>query len=758
MMRQLFVCFAGASLSLWGQMPTGPVVSPRWVINAFTQQPAPSTVAPGGIIWINGINLSPPGGGQASGSPLPTKLTEAEVEVLINGRSAPLYSVSPSRIVAQVPWEVRAGLAQVVVRRGGDQSRPARIFVNNMLPALRARQDKGYGEAVAAVTGSTMKLSATGLGDTDPDVASGTTGPADPPAAPRAAVEVWVGGARSKTTAVVSTERVGEFDITVEIPADANPGDIITLAAGGRPSNRLTYRNVSQAQVSWLPFPEDAPEMRGILSSDLRGDYVVTSSGRNEEGCWPAWVFDFRKKAVTKIDDCLVAANRNAAMPFSMSNEGSALGALIGPAQGEVQEGISSKVLVLNPSKGEPMRLDLGAAVSNVASAPGGNLNAVAPGTPPRAFRIDVETGEVTEMPVGGAAGGAGAGAGGGILNLAIDLGDGLKFPLTAPTAVATNEFALVVGNDEDKPTKARFAVMNQRGELLRSKEFPEGFVPLVAPEAAGGDRPGLVPGLGGQPVQAIRFRTPFNFDAQSRTYYVLSTKTDNSRHALSAFPTAGDEAAAAIGFPAGWFAASCTQNIRLFTFELSRRLALLASNVAETEVKNPCPALGFGVLNLANQRLEVIPLPGEGRFNATGASSGEVNDYIYGTNTDPSRRNISDTLYILDGVTDSVFRLDLPPEVTSFTSLSPIPELGALIGLGVSRAVGDVGLLFFDFENAQARLLPTPAGFATVAPIDFFPATRKLVARGVKADNAGSQLLVYDLMTGDLAIVPNPA
>ena len=57
--------------------------------------------------------------------------------------------------------------------------------------------------------------------------------------------------------------------------------------------------------------------------------------------------------------------------------------------------------------------------------------------------------------------------------------------------------------------------------------------------------------------------------------------------------------------------------------------------------------------------------------------------------------------------------------------------------------------------DRIETRLLPTPEGFATVQLVNIFPVTRKLVARGVKAD--GAQLLVYDLVTGDLQIVANP-
>jgi len=73
------------------------------------------------------------------------------------------------------------------------------------------------------------------------------------------------------------------------------------------------------------------------------------------------------------------------------------------------------------------------------------------------------------------------------------------------------------------------------------------------------------------------------------------------------------------------------------------------------------------------------------------------------------------------------------------------------------ARTPGDAGIVVFDLENAAARLLPTPANFTSVQPMTIFPATRKLIARGTRTDPAGTQLLVYDLVSGDLQIIPNP-
>src|SRR5579883_595797 len=99
--------------AVWGQ--TGPVVLPRGIVNAFTQLPAPAVAGRGGIVQINGLNLGPPGGLKATGAQLPTQL--GDVQVLINGKPAPLYSVDIGTIIAQVPVDAAVGTAELVVQR-----------------------------------------------------------------------------------------------------------------------------------------------------------------------------------------------------------------------------------------------------------------------------------------------------------------------------------------------------------------------------------------------------------------------------------------------------------------------------------------------------------------------------------------------------------------------------------------------------------------------------------------------------------------
>src|SRR6266542_3021023 len=119
--------------SVWAQ--TRPVVLPRGIVNAFAQLPAPATVGRGGIVQITGLNLGPPGGLKASGPSLPIQL--GDVQVLINGKPAPLFSVEAGTIWAQVPVDATIGVAELVVQRAAGSSPPAHLMILPSNPSIR---------------------------------------------------------------------------------------------------------------------------------------------------------------------------------------------------------------------------------------------------------------------------------------------------------------------------------------------------------------------------------------------------------------------------------------------------------------------------------------------------------------------------------------------------------------------------------------------------------------------------------------------
>ncbi|MCC6366767.1 MAG: IPT/TIG domain-containing protein [Bryobacterales bacterium] len=741
----------------------GPGIGPRGVRNAMTQQPAPSSVAAGGLIWINGSNLGPVDGARADATPLPLKL--GDVEVLINGNAAPVLSADPSRVVAQVPWETPNGLASVVIRRNGMSSKAARIGVINLLPAVRTADDKGFGELVGTVSGSTFTFQADGLGAPQPRVATGDVGPTDPPSKPRATVDVHVGGLKVDADVRVSDKRPGEFDITVQLPDSVLPGDLVTVSANNRVANLAAWRAAGQPEVTFLPLPGGTPALRAMTASDLRGGFFLASGAAGDDGCWPSILVDLRVKKIGKIAGCLTAANRNAGTPAVAAQNGGPLAAFAGPPQGDGTpgQGISSRVAIFQPSKDGPMNVDLPSPAIALLGTAADSFGAILAGTPPQLASIDVATGDV-QVGSGGF-GGAGAGGGGGaalnLLNLSVDLGDGLNKILSAPAPFGQGQIAIVVGDDEADPKRARLALLDAQREVTGSRDFADGWVPLVLPQAQaaggggapggggfpGGGIPGGLPGGAVGGAIPVRFRLPIYYDADTRTLYVASRKADDSAHGLTAF---GADSVSVIQAPAKTFIASCTANPQVLTVQTSRRIALLGGGSASRAFQAVCPALSFLVLDLDSRQFTAVELPGSGQINAS-ARVDDMNDFLLAANT------AGDTVFALDGASMTSYRFDLPQGVVSFANLVTVPEMELAVATGRSRLNGDGGFLIFDLANVETRQLLLPDGIASVQMLGVFPATRKLIARGIQAGNAGSQYLIYDLATGDVLMPDNP-
>lgn len=729
-MRSLLAALAAVSLMglAWSQPPAGPVVNPRGVINAFSARPAPSAVSPGGILRIEGFNLGPPGGIRAPGAPLPLELGDPPVRVLINGKPAPLFAAYPDRILAQVPWDTQPGLATVLVRRGEATSRPARVMIVRLAPAIRTANERGFGEIAATVTGNVLHAWATGLGPTEPAAGDGEPGPADPLARPREPVRAFVAGLPAPVRATLSPERVGEFDLRIELPPGIRPGDVLTLAVGTASAPPVTIGRAAGLEVRWLAA-QDAPQFQSFVAPSPTGAYAIASAARGADGCYPSYLFDFHRNRAGRIEACLTAAP-NARTPVVPSADSPRLAALLGPPTGDGSSGISTKVIVFDATREEPLVVELSEAAIGLTAVAGGNFAAVLAGTPPRTLLLDGRTGEVREAP---------AAAGGLAAALIPTLGsDDLPHTL-AVVGLPDRYFAAVLADDPDRPTRARLVVVDREGQPQGGRDFPEGWVPLVAP-------PRPQSGQGAQPVQLRRVLAWL--DSIKQILYVLSSRTDDFRQAMILFSLERHEPVV-VPLPQGWFAASCTPSLPVYNLELARKLVLPGTGAPEREIRDPCPATGFVMVDLEAERIEAVPLPGHGQLHV-GASSGDVNDFIYGVNTDPSRRNVADTLFVLDGVTASVFRLDLPPGVTGFTGLTPLPFLNAIVALAMERTAGDAGFVYFDLENAEARLMPTPEGFAQVSLVGIFEATRKLVARGIKTGGTGSQYVIFDLTTGE--------
>ena len=152
-----------AGIAIYGELAAAaPVIAA--VTNAASF--AADAISPGSLVSLFGSHLAPVTW-SAGSTPLPLSLVDTSVTV--NGVVAPLLFVSANQINVQVPYEVPAGSATVVVRSEGLSSAPFTIAVLHAFPGLfsngqglaAAINDDGSAnsEAAPASVGSVVRCS-----------------------------------------------------------------------------------------------------------------------------------------------------------------------------------------------------------------------------------------------------------------------------------------------------------------------------------------------------------------------------------------------------------------------------------------------------------------------------------------------------------------------------------------------------------------------------------------------------------------------
>jgi uncharacterized protein (TIGR03437 family) len=198
------------------------------VVNAADQSGA---VAPGGLVTIQGTNLSPVNVA-SSEKPLPTALGESCLTV--NGLPLPVLFVSPTQINAQLPFQATGNVA-LILRTPGGVSDTYNLTIQPQAPSVFRASIPGLDDEVPNVVRIANSLPATdsnpvhrndsltiyltGLGQTNPAVENGMPSPADPIAAPLVAPTVKLGGVNLQvTSAGLIPGEVGIYQISVSVP------------------------------------------------------------------------------------------------------------------------------------------------------------------------------------------------------------------------------------------------------------------------------------------------------------------------------------------------------------------------------------------------------------------------------------------------------------------------------------------------------------------------------------------------------------
>jgi len=231
---------------------TGPALSANGVLNNLDPEPG-SPVAPGTVVQIYGSELGVTGSGSLVNGQLVTTLNG--VSATIDGIAVPLYYVSSGQINAQLPTELEAGQQyELVVKVNGLYSNPVMVTTTAAQPGLASfadgtviAQDTSYNLITAdhpAHAGEVIILYATGMGATNPAVATGAVAPGPPQPLAKVTVtpQVSIGNLNAKVLfAGLSPGSVGLYQMDVQIPDGTVAGNVpLVVTQGGVASNTVT--------------------------------------------------------------------------------------------------------------------------------------------------------------------------------------------------------------------------------------------------------------------------------------------------------------------------------------------------------------------------------------------------------------------------------------------------------------------------------------------------------------------------------------
>jgi uncharacterized protein (TIGR03437 family) len=226
----LTVAFEGAQAAI---LVTG-------IGNAASGQKA---FAPGAIMSLYGTGM---GGFAQTAATIPLPIYMAGFEAWVNGYMAPLWYVSPNQVNLQIPYEVDAGTAVLIV------GNPYRNMTYNLVvaaagPGIFTLPNGFLNPSQTARAGQETFLYITGEGQVTPGLADGATPAAGTTVAnlpkPLAAVSMTVGGIAVTDIPFVGIPSglVGVTQINFVIPANVPSGPQPVVVTVGTASTQTAY-------------------------------------------------------------------------------------------------------------------------------------------------------------------------------------------------------------------------------------------------------------------------------------------------------------------------------------------------------------------------------------------------------------------------------------------------------------------------------------------------------------------------------------
>ncbi len=652
-----------------------PAIGVRSVTNGVSLADPPATVPRGGVLTIRGEGLATEYVG-AESAPLPVLLGDPPVQVLINDTEAPLFFVAPNQINAQVPWEVPAGRAEVVVRVGEESSAASLVQVATInltlvrhdgtgapiteglappadSPAEPARSapialggpnepPSATGEVLDADTaispGSMLRVFAAGTGLTTPALVTGSAAAVDTVYEVVAPQRAFLGGLPVESLSVTpSTSLVGVYEMTFNVPAMAGPTEVFRWVAGTQGASGA-MGPINEPTARYMAAPAGVTFADRIQLSSLNPYFVSLSAALDEnQGCYAGThLLDFRRDSSTTLTDCLFPSWPNAPnpnnqhRPFEAPANSAVLAALIAPPAAPAA-GLSDQLLLVDTAAG-----------TRETVAIEGGADRLQPG-------LGTSSTLRLERP-GGAAGHA-------VVNLSGDEVGEAATVMALPVPLVVDDLRYLVAQNLTLPGgyRLRFlepeyvaegagpqaVLFDAAANVVTKVPFPEGWAPLQPPRRLNAN---------GDPIGALSLAPVTAGFAGQTTAYVGARKTDRSGDGVVAFemtppPPASPDAppdtpeaaatltATAIEFPTGVFVANCTNAVRWLRIPANRSLAIVGTDTALEEFAEPRESqicAGDQVLVFDTESREVSQIAaGEGvRLDVW--LRGTVNSYVY--------------------------------------------------------------------------------------------------------------------------------
>ena len=686
-----------------------PVITARGIVNGVTFGDGPGVVPRGGILAIIGEGLAAEQV-NAETLPLPTSLGDPAVQVLINGTEAPLFFVSPTQINAQIPWEVGAGRAEIVVRQGETESAAIGFVVANVNvnlfrhtgtsapiaesatpspdpPAASsvpiglggpAEPPSATGTVVdpnAAISaGSILRVFAAGLGNTEPALASGATGAQDTTYEFAAAQRAFLGGIPVVDPSFgPSTELVGVSEMTFTVPDLAGSTEVFRWVSGSVGASGV-MGPVGAPVARYMAVPEGISSAEVIQMTDLNPYYIALGGNLDgEQGCYPdVHLLDFRRETTTAISNCVFPSfpnNPNPAQyrPFEAATNSGVLAAMIAPDTAPAA-GLSDQLLLVDSAAGTTEtvailggadRLQIGLGNSATLRLQRPESDSVESGN----AVVDLSGAVVDDAPVFAAL---------------PDEVDGLSTNLAQGNANFIRGYRVRFWGpaSADDGIRPHAILFDGDANVVTKVAFPDGWDPIAPPRRrnAQGNLTGgasLAPVTGGFAGVTTSFvgirKTDGTQDGLMAVQLTLpdpdSTTADNAGDAESG--SAATMTVTAIEFGSGVYAANCVTQVRWLRIPATRMIAIVGSGEALTEFAEPrdggiCTGDRLVLFDTVTQEVGQV-MVGEGEKLDVWLK-GASNSYLYfGDGTREVPYQASTKIHVFDGTTETFREIAFP-------------------------------------------------------------------------------------------------